>query len=251
MTDVVDTTQTPADDSAGQPEPTDVPDDTPADTPVDVPPDDTPAFITADQMTEALEKQDASFRSWLGRRDKDTLTHIGTDIDQRFTSNQNQPSPDEMSSKLLDNPRDVIRSEMDAYNTEKTTRETTHFNTAMETVGNLMESDPLYSDKDLGGEVVAEVKKLVQTGKILTNIAAADAGRIMLGDALSNVIRTRQGVKTNPLGNNTPQNTGSSLTAPSTTTAAKVKVPKLDNLTKKMADKWGYKDEDLAQLYGE
>jgi hypothetical protein len=252
--DVVDTTQVPAD-GAGPTEPTDVPDDTPTDTPadvpVDVPPDDTPTYITADHLAEALETQRQSQQSWQGRRDKDLIAHIGTVINERLTANQNQPSPEDMSSKLLDNPRDVIRSEMDAYNTERTTKETTHFNTAMETVGNLMETDPLYTDKDLGGEVVAEVKRLVQTGKILTNIAPADAGKIMLGDALSNVIRTRQGVKTNPLGGNTPQNTTGSLNAPSTPAAPKVKVPKLDALTEKMAKKWGYKDEDLSQLYGE
>ena len=26
---------------------------------------------------------------------------------------------------------------------------------------------------------------------------------------------------------------------------------KLDDITQRMADKWGYKDEDLAQLYNE
>jgi hypothetical protein len=245
--EVVDTNEAPAE-GVEPTEPTEV---EPVETePVETEPVE-PAYITADQMTEALGKQDASFRSWLGRRDKDTLSHIGEVINERLTINQNQPTPEDLSSKLLDSPRDVIRSEMDAYNTERTAKETTHFNTAMETVGNLMETDPLYSDKDLGGEVVAEVKRLVQTGKIKTNIAPADAGKIMLGDALSNVIRTRQGVKTNPLGGNTPQNTSGSLNAPSTPAAKKVKVPKLDSLTEKMSKKWGYKDEDLAQLYGE
>jgi hypothetical protein len=210
-----------------------------------------PTYITADMMTEALGKQDASFRSWLGRRDKDTLSHIGEVINERLTQNKEEPSPEAMSSKMLDNPREFVRSEWDAYNNEKTATQTTHFNTAMETVGNLMEADSLYTDKDLGGEVVEEVKRLVQTGKILTNVAAADAGKIMLGDALSNVIRTRQGVKKNPLGDNTPQNTSGSLNAPSAPAAKNVKVPKLDALTEKMSKKWGYKDEDLAQLYGE
>ena len=247
--EVVDTTQVPADPGA---EPTEPTEPTPEPTePVEPTEPTEPAYITAEQMTEALSKQDASFRSWLGRRDKDTLAHIGTVINERITQQQNEPSPEDISSMLLDNPRDVIRSEMDAYNTERTAKETTHFNKAMETVGTLMESDPLYSDKDLGNEVVEEVKKLVQTGKILTNVAAADAGKIMLGDALSNVIRTRQGVKTNPLSKNTPQNTPGSLNAPTDPGGPKVKAPKLDTFTKQMAEKWGYKDEDLAQLYNE
>jgi hypothetical protein len=244
--EVVDTTEAPAEGV----EPTEPTEPTEPVEPEPAEPQE-PAYITADQMSEALGKQDASFRSWLGRRDKDTLSHIGTVIDERLTANQSQPSPEDMASKMLDNPRETIRSEMDAYNTERTAKQTTHFNTTMETVGTLMESDPLYTDKDLGGEVVEELKRLAQTGKILTNVAAADAGKIMLGDALSNVIRTRQGVKTNPLGGNTPQNTPGSLSAPSTPAAPKVKVPKLDALTEKMAKKWNYKDEDLAQLYGE
>jgi len=245
--EVVDTNEAPAE-SAEQTEPTETTETTET---VEVTETTEPTYITTEDLQAALETQRQSQQSWQGRRDKDLLSHIGTVINERFTQQQNEPSPEDISSKLLDNPRDVIRSEMDAYNTERTAKETTHFNKAMETVGTLMESDPLYSDKDLGSEVVAEVKKLVQTGKILTNIAAPDAGRIMLGDALSNVIRTRQGVKTNPLSKNTPQNTPGSLNAPATPAGPKVKVPKLDDFTKQMAEKWGYKDEDLAQLYDE
>jgi hypothetical protein len=121
----------------------------------------------------------------------------------------------------------------------------------METVGNLMETDPLYKNKELGNEVVEEIKVLVNSGKINTNVPAGEAGKIMLGDALSNVFRKRQEAKTNPLNQNTPQNTGGNLTPPSTPVKAKVKIKKLDELTQKMADKWGYKDEDLEKLYGE
>ena len=248
--EVVDTNEAPAE-GAEQTEPTETTETAEATETTEVAEAVEPTYITADGLAEALETQRQSQQSWQGRRDKDLIAHIGTVINERLTASQNQPSPEDMSSKLLDNPRETIRSEMDAYNTERTAKETTHFNTAMETVGNLMESDPLYTDKDLGGEVVAEVKRLVQTGKILTNIAPADAGKIMLGDALSNVIRTRQGVKTNPLGGNTPQNTTGSLNAPSTPAAKKVKVPKLDSLTDKMAKKWGYTPETLEALYGE
>jgi hypothetical protein len=140
---------------------------------------------------------------------------------------------------------------MDAYDAERNTKSVTHINTTMETVGSLMEADPLYSNKELGNEVVEEIKQLVKTGKINANVPAIEAGKIALGDALTNVFRKRQDTKINPLDKNTPANTGGSLTPPAGAPTPKVKVPKLDELTEKMAKKWGYKEEDLAAIYGE
>ncbi|MHC4525149.1 MAG: hypothetical protein ACYSU8_06405 [Planctomycetota bacterium] len=207
-----------------------------------------PAYITTEQLQEELKKQDQSFRSWLGRRDKETLSHIGNVINDRLS--QRQETPDEVSTRLLENPREVIRSEFQAYQNEMTEKQTTHLNTTMETVGQLMESDPLYTDKNLGNEVVTEIKKMVQTGKVDHDLPPGQAGKVILGDALSNVIRTRQNAKTNPLASNTAQNTTTGLQPPAKPTA-KIKVPKLDNMTKTMAEKWGYSEEDLAKLYGE
>jgi len=207
-----------------------------------------PAYITTDQLQEELRKQDQSFRSWLGRRDKETLSHIGNVINERLS--QRQETPDEISTRLLENPRDVIRSEFKAYQSEMTQKQTTHLNNTMETVGQLMESDPLYTDKSLGNEVVAEIKKMVQTGKFDSDLPPNQAGKVILGDALSNVIRTRQSAKVNPLSANTAQNTSSGLQPPARSTP-KPKVPKLDDVTKTMAQKWGYSEEDLAKLYGQ
>lgn len=207
-----------------------------------------PAYITAEELQGALEKQDSSFRSWLGRRDKETLNHIGDVINERLS--QTQETPDEVSTRLLENPRDVIRSEMEAYESERTQKQTTHLNMAMETVGTLMEADPLYQDKDLGNEVVEEIKQLVKTGKVDSNASPTQAGKIILADALSSVIRKRQGAKTNPLEKNTASGGGANLQAPAKTTV-KLKAPKLDDVTTQWAKKWGYSEEDLSKLYGE
>jgi len=231
----VDTQEAPAE-SVEQPEPTEEPEV------------EQPAYITQEQLQEELRKQDSSFRSWLGRRDKETLSHIGNVINERLS--QRQESPDEISTRLLENPRDVIRSEFQAYQNEMTQKQTTHQNTTLETVGELMESDPLYTDKNLGNEVVAEIKKMVLSGKIDSNLPPTQAGRVILGDALANVVRMRQNAKVNPLSSNTAQNTPSGLQPPASHTK-KVKVPKLDDVTKTMAQKWGYSEEDLAKLYGE
>ena len=237
----VDTTEAPAE-SVEPTEPTEI---------EETPEEAAPGYVTVEDMQAALEKQDASFRSWLGRRDKETLNHIGQVINERLSQAQNQPTPEEMSTRLLDDPRAIIRSEMEAYENERTTKQITHLNTAMETVGNLMESDPLYTDKELGNEVVAEIKSLVQANKVDHKVAPAKAGKLVLADALSNVLRKRQGLKTNPLGANTPKGAGSNLKPPSTPSRAKPKMPKLDDITQSMAQKWGYSEEDLAALYGE
>ena len=206
-----------------------------------------PAFITAEQMQDALGKQDSSFRSWLGRRDKETLNHIGNVINERLAK---QETPDEVSSRLLENPREVIRSEMKAYENERTQTQTVHLNETMDTVGALMESDPLYTDKDLGNEVVAEIGGMVKSGKIDPELSPEAAGRVALADAVVAVFRKRAGVKTSPLSANTPTNTSTGLAPPAKATP-KIKVPELDEETAKFAKKWNYSDEDLARVLGE
>jgi hypothetical protein len=241
----VDTQEAPAD-SAEQAEPTEVTEST-EETTEEV---TEPAYITAEQMQAALEKQDASFRSWLGRRDKETLSHIGNVINERLATQQPSESADEMSTRLLENPRATLRTEFEAYEAERTQKQANHINKAVEVIGMTMESDSLYADKDLGNEVVSEIKHMVQMGKVNHNMTPEAAGKVMLADALANVVRKRQGAKTNPLNQNKPDGGGGNLKPPATP-AKKVKVPQLDAETKKMAEKWGYTDEQLAGLYGE
>ena len=242
--EVVDTTEAPAE-SVEPTEPTG------EEAQVEVQEEAAPVYVTQEALESALAGQTASTQSWLGRRDKETLGHIGTMMDERLKQQQEQASPDELSSKLLENPREFIREETRRFQTEEFNQNTKHVNTTMETVGGLMESDPLYTDKDLGNEVVAEIKELVNSGKINTKVAPTEAGKLILGDALSNVFRKRQGAKTNPLSANAPGNTGSSLTAPAAAAKKKVSTPKLDEVTQRMADKWGYSEEDISKLYGE
>jgi hypothetical protein len=234
--EVVDTNEAPAESV----EPTE-----PTETEVEEP---QPTFITAEQMQEALQKQDSSFRSWLGRRDKETFEHIGNVINERLSAQRE--TPDEVSTRLLENPRDVIRSEFEAYENERTQKQTTHLNKAMETVGELMESDPLYADKDLGNEVVNEIKQMVTSNRIDYKLSPTAAGKLALADAVTAVFRKRQGAKKNPLSANTPGNTTPGLSPPAKPKGS-VKVPKLDDVTQRMAEKWGYAPEDLARIYGE
>lgn len=248
MPDPVATPQDPAV-SADPPEPTPEVPETPETPEVPETPQ-VPEYLTAAQAQELLDKQAASFQSWLGRRDKETLSHIGEIIDARIKENKPKESDDEYSTKLLEKPREVIRAEFEAFEQERTRKQTTHLNKTMETVGGLMESDPLYADKELGNEVVEEIKHMVQTGKIDHSVSPAAAGKIVLADALSTVFRKRQNKKTNPLEKNKAGGGAPNLNPPANP-PKKVNVPKLDDYTRRMAEKWGYKEEDLVKLYGE
>lgn len=241
MTDPVATPQDPAA-SADLQEPT-------AD-PIEEPAAVEPEYLTAAQAKELLDKQAASFQSWLGRRDKETFAHIGTIIEERIKDVKPQVSNDELSTRLLESPREFVRQEFEALQNERTQKQTKHLNSTMETVAELMDTDPLYSDKDLGNSVVEEIKKMVQSGKMSNELKPKDAGKVLLADALTSVFRKRQSLKTNPLSANTPGSGASNLSPPSAA-VKKVKVPKLDEVTQRMADKWGYKPEDLAAIYGE
>ena len=45
-----------------------------------------PAFITTEQLQAELDKRDQSQRSWMGRRDKELTTQIGSVIDEKLTT---------------------------------------------------------------------------------------------------------------------------------------------------------------------
>ena len=243
--EVVDTTETPAE-SAEPTEPTDEQTEVTEEVQEEVQ-EETPGYITAEQLQESLAKQDSSFRSWLGRRDKETLNRLSEVIDQKLSRPE---TPDEISTRLLENPRDVIRSEFKAMQNEETQQHTVHLNSTMDSIGMLMEADPLYTDKALGDEVVAQLGDMVKTGKIDSSLHPDAASKVALAEAVTAVFRKRAGTKTSPLAGNKPKNTGSGL-KPGTPTSYKPKVPKLDAETAKWAKKWNYSDEEIARVLGE
>ena len=240
--EVVDTTETPAD-SAESTEPTEA--EVTEEVVEEV--EQAPAYITLEQMQEAISRQDSSMKSWLGRRDKETLNHIGNVINERMAKTE---TPDELSSRFLENPREVMRSELKAMQSEETQHQTMHLNSAMDTVGALMESDPLYTDKSLGNEVVAEIGSMVKEGRIDASLPPAAAGKLALADAVVAVFRKRAATKKSPLAGNKAGNTSAGLTPPAGR-VFKPKVPKLDDETAKWAKKWNYTDEDIARVLGE
>lgn len=212
----------------------------------------TPAYITAEQLLAELDKRDQSQRSWLGRRDKELTNYITNVIEERLKS---QPSmsveqmAEEFSQKLHENPRKVIRAEIEAMTSEQQRFHQKQLSSTLTIIGNSMESDPLYDDKTLGNEVVDDIKEQVQQGKFDPRLNPEQSGKIMLGNALANVIRKRSRQKVNPLAKNKPGSGSKTLSPPAKTDRPRTKVAALDDQTRRMAKHWGYDEESLAKLF--
>jgi hypothetical protein len=184
----------------------------------------------------------------MGRRDKDLTTQIGGVIDERLRAQQPPPSPEEVSTQILERPTETIGSIVDERLNQRDQQYQSHVTNTMTQVANLMDSNPLYNDKDLGNEVVESIKAQVQDGKVHLGVDPENAGSIILGNALADVMRKRASKKVNPLGTNTPTGGSGTLKPP----AVKKKAPKvatLDERTQKMAKHWGYSQEDLAKIF--
>jgi len=207
-----------------------------------------PQFVTAEQMQEFIEQNANQMKTWIGRRDKETFEAIGNRIDE--IKARPAPDNDEMSTRLLENPTETVTSIMESHEREKSQKNQSHINKTLTVAGNVMDSDTLYKDKDLGKEVTAEVKLMFNNNQINMNVNPEEAGRLLIADALSSVMRKRQGIKTNPLENNQPQNTAGTIT-PGSGKTRPVKVPKLDPEAAALAKKWNMKEEDLVRVLGD
>jgi hypothetical protein len=112
----------------------------------------------------------------------------------------------------------------------------------------MIDSDPLYQDKELGDDLVEEIKSQFQAGKLNTSLSPENAANVLQASALANVMRNRQGG--NGLSKNQPRQQGGELKPGVPAVKPKLKVPDLSPELKKLAKDWGYSDEALAKLYG-
>ena len=213
--------------------------------PTETPQEPEPQFVTPEQVSEAVSRETNEIKTWLGRRDKDLFNQIGNIIDERLT--QKRETPEELSNKLLEDPVNTIKQIMAETQTRESMAVQRHNADTFTYLGSMMDSDPLYEDKDLGNDLVAEVKKQFQSGNINTTLPPEAAARVLHAEALANVLRTRK--KSTPL-KNTPGKATGTLSPGVPSGKAPVKMPNLSEETKKWAAKWGYKDEDLARIYG-
>jgi hypothetical protein len=216
-----------------------------------------PPQINPDEIVEKAFQRTAS---WMGRRDKDLIDNISNIIDARIRNIvPPQAPPQPMTSDpaaLLENPDAYLEARfktavpriIDQEITRRTQREQAYFTNTVKNTARLLDSDPLFDDKALGAEVVAEIQaRLPHVDKRLPEDVQA---KLLVSDSLAAVYRKQRMAKVNPLANNTPGKAPATQGPPAATKPS-VKVPKLDAYTMKWAKEWGYKDEDIAKLYGE
>ena len=197
---------------------------------------------------EIIEKSFQKTASWLGRRDQDLLQNVGNLIDQKIGKIVPEPTPSSPEN-VFDAPDQWFETKYEQRKQRETQEQVEYNNTMFKTAGNLMDTDPLFADKELGAAVLEEVKKIAPT--IDRRIPADAAGNLMVKDALVNVYRKRAEKKINPLDKNTPTKTPIGTVTPPTPQPLKGKAPKLSPLASEMAKKWGYKEDDLKKVFGE
>jgi hypothetical protein len=203
-------------------------------------------YMTPEQVAEAVSRGTQDMKTWMGRRDKELFGQIGGMIDERIPK-QVQP-PDEVSTELLNDPVSTVRKIMSEATTEKDRNSQRHNSDVFTHIGNAMDSDPLYQDKELGDDLVAEIKAQFQAGKIDASLSPESAAKVLQANALSNVMRNRQGK--NGLSKNQPGAPAGALQPGPPSLKPKLKVPDLPAELMKLARDWGYSNEALAKLYG-
>ena len=202
-------------------------------------------YMTPEEVAEAVSRGTNELKTWIGRRDKELFDRFGNLIDEKIPKAQQDPT--ELSDALLQDPVSTIKKIMDESKSEESRKVQNHHSQTFEYLGNMMDSDPLYEDKELGNDLVEEVKKQFQAGKIDNTLNPQAAASVLHANALANVMRARNSkpaLKNKPaagIGNLQPGVPGGSK---------KPKAPKLSPDVQKLADRWGYKPEDLARVYG-
>ena len=243
-----------ADDTLGTPTPGQEPEPPTAPEPEPTPaptPEPEPTAPTADDIiAQAGEAAFQRMASWQGRRDKDLLDNVGQIIDSKMT--QSQPAPE---TTMYDDPdgwvekkfQEKIPQMMDQEIYRRTTQDQQYTSEVIRYAGSLMDKDPMFADKDLGNEVISEVQK--NFGSLNKGLTPDVSAQLLVSNAFSNVMR-RRNVKGSPLAGNTGAGNVGGITPPAGT-PPKAKPVKLTDEAQKLADRWGYSEEDLGKVFGE
>jgi hypothetical protein len=202
-------------------------------------------YMTPEEVAEAVSRGTNELKTWIGRRDKELFDRFGNLIEEKIPKPKEDPT--ELSDALLSDPVSTIKRIVSETQSEESRNVQRHHSKTFEYLGNMMDSDPLYEDKELGNDLVEEVKKQFQAGKIDSTLNPQAAASVLHANALANVMRARNA---KPALKNKPAAAIGSLTPGVPGGAKKVKAPKLSPDVQKLADRWGYKPEDLARVYG-
>jgi hypothetical protein len=222
-----------------------------------VPEEPPPAQLTPDQIiAQAEERAFQRMTTWIGRRDKELFDHI----DQKFNNVGNIQKTvieDTEPASILDDPdgwaerkiRQLAPKVMYEEAERVSTADRNYTSTLIQSAGQIMDNDPLFSDKNFGNQVIAEIQQ--QFGGINKNLPPDVNAQLLINSAVTNLMRKGKG-KGNALSGNTGINTPVGGVGPSMTPPKKaVNVPKLSPDAQRLAQRWNYKTEDLERVFKE
>lgn len=217
------------------------------------PPEPSPEDLLVEKATKKSFDQIAS---WMGRRDKALSEQIGSVIDNlrseiyELKSGRGGKAPEPESGKdafdaFVENPSRWLDMEIAKRQTGAAQRS----QTIIAHAANLMESDPIFEDRDLGREVIGEMVNVMPSipGDARPDVAA----KLLVSEALRSLVRKRATTPKNPYAGKAPSGASTGGVKPPGAPAGKPRVPKLSPEVRKLAKAWNYSEEDLARLYGE
>lgn len=224
------------------------PPETAVETPPETPP---PAPLTAEEIEERAFQRTAS---WMGRREKEFSDNILRNVTQVLESrlSQLQPRPPEPVTEIatvLDNPDAWLEKTIPkVLEKERTRVAQANQNFTSEIIrhaGRQMDSDPLFENKELGAEVIAEIQK--NFGSVDKRVPPDIAARMLVNDAVTNIYRRKISTKPNPLAGNTPGKVVGTITPPARQAPQATPV-KLDDMAKKVAAWFGNTDKEISEM---
>lgn len=221
-----------------------------------------PAPLTPEQIAaQAADLAVQRMQSWQGRRDKDLFENLGNFIDSKLRSVS--PPPQQIPTKidpaeLLTKPEEVLQSMgyvraadiptiMQQQVQNMTKAEQNYSAEVIRNAAAAMDADPLFTDKEFGNEVVAEIQK--NFGSLSRQLPPNVAAQLLVSNSVANVYRKKAGLKANPLAGNKPIDGPNGTIKPPATPPRAVKPVKLSEHAERLAKRFGYKEEDLAKVF--
>lgn len=213
---------------------------------------------TADLMQQAEERAFQRMASWSGRRDKELLDAVGNMINQRIPQQQQTQQPFQPSdpASILENPdawvaqriQQLAPQVLNQEISRVTAAERNYQSALIQSTGQIMDSDPLFNDKAFGQEVIQEIQR--EFGNINKGLPPDINARLLVSNAVTNIYRRKAGEKTNALAGNTGVKGGvGGITAGASQPPSKSKPIKLSPDAQRLAQRWGYKEEDLQRVF--
>lgn len=194
--------------------------------------------------------------SWQGRRDKALFDSLGQ-IVARPAPVQAPPVATKIdATALLEQPEAVFSQFLETQApkvfekviSQRNQAEQAFTNNVVRNAASIMDTDPLFTDQAFGNEVVAEIQRNFQN--VRRDVAPEVAAQLLVNSAVANVYRKTKS-PANGLSGNRPAAGPLGGVKPPPSPTPKAQPVKLSSEAKKLAERFGYKDEDLAKVFAE